>query len=207
MSNQLQGKKIAILATDGFEQAELMEPQKSLQDAGAEVTVITPAEGPAKPQKAGEIKGWDKTDWGKSVKIDRSLSDVKPEQFDALILPGGVMNPDKLRQCKKAVAFVKAFVDAEKPVAAICHGPWTLIETGAVKGKTMTSWPSLQTDLKNAGATWVDKEVVVDNGIISSRKPDDIPAFNAAIIDAVSRATGKSNQAAITGEQPLRRAS
>lgn len=207
MSNQIQGKKIAILATDGFEQAELMEPQKSLKDAGAEVTVITPAEGPANPQKTGEIRGWNHTDWGKSVKIDRNLSDVKPEQFDALVLPGGVMNPDKLRQCSKAVAFVKAFVDAGKPVAAICHGPWTLIETGAVKGKTMTSWPSLKTDLKNAGATWVDKEVVIDNGIITSRKPDDIPAFNAAIIDAVSKAAGKSNQAAITGEQPLRRAS
>jgi protease I len=206
MSNLLQGKKIAILATDGFEQAELMEPQKALRDAGAEVTVITPAQGPAKPQKAGEIKGWNHTDWGKSMKIDRNLSDVKPEQYDAIVLPGGVMNPDKLRQCKESVAFVKAFVDAGKPVAAICHGPWTLIETGAVKGKTITSWPSLQTDLKNAGATWVDKEVVVDGGIITSRKPDDIPAFNAAIIDAVSKGTGKSNQPS-TGDQQLRKAS
>jgi len=206
MSNQIQGKKIAILATDGFEQAELMEPQKALKDAGVEVTVITPAEGPAKPQQPGEIKGWDKTDWGKSVKIDRNLSDVQPEQFDALVLPGGVMNPDKLRHCSKAVAFVKAFVDAGKPVAAICHGPWTLIETGAVKGKTMTSWPSLKTDLKNAGATWVDKEVVVDGGLITSRKPDDIPAFNAAIIDAVSKGSAKSNQAE-SGNQQFRKAS
>jgi len=207
MANQLQGKKIAILATDGFEQVELMEPQKALKDAGAEVLVITPAEGPAKPQKDGEIKGWDKTDWGKSVKIDRNLADVQPEQFDALVLPGGVMNPDKLRQCKKAVAFVKAFVGAGKPVAAICHGPWTLIETGAVKGLTITSWLSLQTDLRNAGATWVDKEVAIDNGIISSRKPDDLPAFNDAIIQAVSGAGKSVGKTSGASSETMRRAS
>jgi protease I len=209
MANQLQGKKIAILATDGFEQAELLEPQKALKDAGAEVDVITPSEGPAKPQSPDEIKGWNHTDWGRSVRIDRKLSDVEPEQYDALVLPGGVMNPDKLRQCSKAVAFVKAFVDAGKPIAAICHGPWTLIETGAVKGKTLTSWPSLQTDLKNAGATWIDKEVVVDAGIITSRKPDDIPAFNAAIIEAVSKgsATAGKPSSQSAGDEKLRKAS
>jgi protease I len=178
MSKELDGKKIAILATDGFEQSELMEPKKNLEKAGAKTIVLS--------IKPGEIKGWNKTDWGEPVKVDGSVGEAKPEQFDALVLPGGVMNPDKLRMDKSAVAFVKAFVESGKPVAAICHGPWTLIEAGVVNGKTMTSWPSVSTDLKNAGANWVDQEVVVDGNFITSRNPDDIAAFSKAIVEAVS---------------------
>jgi protease I len=183
MANQLAGKTIAILATDGFEQLELTEPQKALKAAGATVHIISPSEGPAKTQKPGEIKGWNKTDWGETVKVDKDLKDVKAQDYDGLVLPGGVMNPDKLRQCKVAVGFVKGFFENNKPVGAICHGPWTLIEAGVVKGRTLTSWPSLKTDLTNAGATWVDKEVSVDNGLVTSRKPDDLPAFNARLIE------------------------
>lgn len=178
MSNSLKGKKIAILATDGFEQVELTDPKKDLEDAGATVEVIS--------LKSGEIKGWDKTDWGKSVKVDKTVDQVKASDFDVLVLPGGQINPDKLRVDEKAVAFVKDFAQSGKPVAAICHGPWTLIEAGVVKGKTMTSWPSVKTDLKNAGANWVDKEVVQDGNFITSRKPEDIPAFSKAIIEYAS---------------------
>jgi protease I len=187
MSKQLDGKKIAILATDGFEQVELTDPKKNLEAEGAKVTVLSikPGEG----GRAGEIKGWDKTDWGKTVKVDGLVYDAKSEEFDALVLPGGQINPDKLRMDKGAVAFVKAFAESGKPVAAICHGPWTLIEADVVKGKTMTSWPSVSTDLKNAGAHWVDKEVVVDGNLITSRKPEDIPAFSKAIVEAVAKAS------------------
>lgn len=183
MIKQLEGRKIAILATDGFEQVELTEPKENLEVAGAKVTVLSikPGEGGT----AGEIKGWDKTDWGRSVKVDSLVYDVKTDDFDALVLPGGQINPDKLRMDEGAVAFVKAFAESGKTVAAICHGPWTLIEAGVVKGRMMTSWPSLHTDLKNAGAHWVDKEVVVDGNLITSRKPEDIPAFSKAIVDAV----------------------
>jgi protease I len=189
MSSKLAGKKIAILATDGFEQAELMEPKKNLEAEGATITVLSikPGEG----GKAGEIKGWDKTDWGKSVKVDGLVYDAKPADFDALVLPGGQINPDKIRIDKEAVAFVKAFVESGKTVAAICHAPWELIEAGVVKGKTMTSWPSVSTDLKNAGANWVDKEVVQDGNIITSRKPEDIPAFSEKIVESVSAAGHK----------------
>lgn len=175
MSNRLQGKKVAILATDGFEQVELTDPKKNLEDAGATTEVIS--------IKSGEIKGWDKTDWGKSVKVDRTLDQARAADYDILVLPGGQINPDKLRIDEKAVAFVKEFAQSGKTVAAICHGPWTLIEAGVVKGRTMTSWRSLKTDLTNAGADWVDKEVVVDGSFITSRKPEDIPAFSNAIID------------------------
>ena len=176
----LKGRHVAILATDGFEEVELTEPMKALEDAGVIVKVLSVAKTPE------EIKGWDKTDWGKKVMVDGQVSEAKPEEFDALVLPGGQINPDKLRIDKDAVKFVKDFVATGKTVAAICHGPWTLIEADAVRGKTMTSWPSVQTDLKNAGAEWVDKEVVVDGNFITSRKPDDIPAFNKAIIAALS---------------------
>jgi protease I len=168
------GKKVAILATDGFEQSELLEPRKALDEAGATTQVVSPA--------GNKVKGWNHKDWGKEVSVDVALDSAKPEDFDALLLPGGVMNPDQLRMNPQAVEFVKHFADAGKPVAAICHGPWTLLEAGAVRGRTLTSWPSLKTDLKNAGATWVDKEVVTDGGIVTSRKPDDIPAFNRAMI-------------------------
>ena len=179
MAENLQGKKVAILATDGFEQSELTDPKKNLEDAGATTEVIS--------LKSGEIKGWDKTDWGKSVKVDKTVDQAKASDYDILVLPGGQINPDKLRINEKAVAFVTEFAQSGKVVAAICHGPWTLIEAGVVKGKTMTSWPSLKTDLRNAGAEWVDQEVVTDGNFITSRKPEDIPAFSKKIIELGSQ--------------------
>ena len=187
MASELSGKKIAFLATDGFEQAELLEPRKALDDAGATTVVIAP--------KAGEIKAWDKKDWGKTVKVDKVLADANPNEYDALVLPGGVINPDHLRMDPAAVNFVKKFVETGRTAAAICHGPWTLLEAGVLRGRTVTSWPSLKTDLKNAGATWVDQECVTDGQFIFSRKPDDIPAFNRAIIQSVSGA-GRQSAAA-----------
>jgi protease I len=180
MSSNLNGKTIAILATDGFEQSELIEPRKALEAAGARTEVVSP--------HAGDIKGWSHTDWGLSVQVNKTLDTANAEQYDALLLPGGVMNPDKLRMIPKAVDFVRHFVAAGKPIGAICHGASTLIETGALKGKTVTSWPSIKTDLKNAGAHWVDKEVVTDGQFVTSRKPDDIPAFSRAVIEAVAHA-------------------
>ena len=180
----LQGKKVAILATDGFEQSELLEPRKALEEAGATTQVVSPA--------GKKIKGWDQKDWGKEVSVDVPLDSANAEEFDALLLPGGVMNPDQLRMNPTAVQFLKQFTDACKPVAAICHGPWTLLEAGAVRGRTLTSWPSLKTDLKNAGASWVDKEVVNDHGVVTSRRPDDIPAFNREMIRRFSEGQGKS---------------
>lgn len=171
-------KQVLILATDGFEQVELTDPKKALEDAGIATTVASP--------KSGEIKGWDQTDWGDSVKVDATLDQVKADDYDALLLPGGQINPDKLRMEDKAVALVKAFVQGGKPVAAICHGPWLLVEADVVKGKTVTSWPSIRTDLRNAGAQVVDQEVAIDGQFITSRKPDDIPAFSKALIEAVN---------------------
>lgn len=171
----LKGYRVAILATDGFEQSELFEPKEALEEAGAEVRIVS--------LKKGEIKGWKHTDWGKSIRVDQALDETSEADFDALMLPGGVMNPDKLRAEKKAVSFVEGFVRSGKPIAAICHGPQLLIETGMLRGRRITSWPSLQTDLKNAGAEWVDEEVVTDNGLVTSRKPDDIPAFNNKMIE------------------------
>jgi protease I len=177
MADKLKGKKIAILATDGFEQAELAEPRKALEDAGATTEIISP--------KGGEIKGWKLKDWGDKVKVNRTLDEARPSDYDALVLPGGVINPDHLRMEPKAVSFVKEFAQSGKPVAAICHGPWTLIEAGVVKGRKMTSWPSLKTDLKNA-VNWVDEPAVVDGNFITTRKPDDIPAFSQKIIEMVA---------------------
>lgn len=171
----LSGKKVAILSTDGFEQAELAEPKKALEKAGATIHVIAP--------HSGEIKAWDKTDWGKHARVDRELNEASVRDYDALLLPGGVMNPDKLRVDTRAVAFVRHFFDSGKPVAAICHGPQMLIEADVVKGRKLTSWPSLKTDLRNAGANWVDEEVVVDGNLTTSRKPDDLPAFDRAIVE------------------------
>lgn len=176
MAKKLSGKKVAILSTDGFEQSELFEPHKALVEAGADVKVIS--------LHAGEIKGWSEGQWGKSIKVDALVSESDADQFDALMIPGGVMNPDKLRMDENVIEFIEGFFHMGKPVAAICHAPQVLIETGLVAGKTMTSWRSIKTDLLNAGATWVDKEVVVDQGLITSRKPADIPAFNRAMIDA-----------------------
>jgi protease I len=179
MPNNLQGKIIAILATDGFEQSELMKPKKALEEAGAQTQVVSPAE--------NKIKGWDKKNWGEDVSVDVPLESADPSQYDALLLPGGVMNPDHLRMNPAAVRFVKHFFEHAKPVAAICHGPWMLVEAGAVQGRTITSWPSLKTDIRNAGGTWVDEEVVLSNGVVTSRKPDDIPAFNREMIDLFSK--------------------
>jgi len=185
MSKQLDGKRIAILATDGFEQVELTEPKKNLEKAGAKVMVLSVAKTPK------EIKGWDKTDWGDKVKVDGLASEANPSDFDALVLPGGQINPDKLRMDQDAVSFVKRFAQTGKTIAAICHGPWMLVEADLVRGKTATSWPSVHTDLKNAGANWVDKEVVQDGQFITSRKPEDIPAFSEKIIEAVSGAAAR----------------
>jgi protease I len=176
MRHVLRGKRIAILATDGFEEVELTEPKKALEDAGAITDVVS--------IKAGRIQGFRHMEPGETIKVDKTLDQANPKDYDNLVLPGGVNNPDQLRTNAKAVAFVRSFFDEGKAVAAICHGPWTLIEAGAVYGRTLTSWPSLQTDIRNAGGNWVDQEVVMDNGLITSRKPDDIPAFNRKIIEA-----------------------
>jgi protease I len=176
----LQGMTVAILVANGFEQVELVEPRKALDQAGAETRIVSP--------KDGRVRGWNFTDWGDEVSVDVALNRAQPHDFDALLLPGGVMNPDTLRMQAEAVAFVRAFFDASKPVAVICHGPWTVIEAGAAHGRRIASWPSLKTDLRNAGAEWVDQEVVVDGNLVSSRKPDDIPAFNREMLELFSRA-------------------
>lgn len=175
MADELKGKKIAILVANGFEEVELTEPRKALEQAGAQTQIISPEQ--------GKVKGWNHTDWGDELSVDVPLKSAQASEYDALLLPGGVMNPDKLRMNPEAVQFVQSFVDAKKPIAAICHGPWTLIETGMVKGRTMTSYPSLQTDLRNAGAEWVDREVVTDKGLVTSRNPNDIPAFNRKMVE------------------------
>ena len=174
MSAKLQGKKIAIVATDGFEQVELTEPKKALEAAGANVDVISP--------KPGQIRGWKLTDWGENTKVDKTLDEAKPEDYDGLVLPGGQINPDKLRIEPKAVTFVAEFFNSGKPIGAICHAPWMLVEAGVVKKRTLTSWPSVRTDIRNAGGHWVDEEVVTDQNLTTSRKPDDLPAFNERII-------------------------
>ncbi len=176
---KLKGKKIAILATDGVEAVELSEPKKALENAGATVHVIS--------LKSGQIKGFHHDEPGPSIKVDRVIGEVKADDYDNLVLPGGVANPDKLRTHGEVIKFVKRFVDDGKMVAAICHGPWTLIEAGVVRGRVLTSWPSLKTDITNAGGTWVDKEVMSDKGIITSRKPEDLPAFNKEMITEFSR--------------------
>jgi protease I len=175
MANELRNKRVAVLVEHGFEQSELVEPKKALEAAGAKAEIVSP--------QSGKVKGWNHKNWGEEIVVDRALDSAKADEYDALLLPGGVMNPDRLRINKTAVQFVKAFVDSGKPIAAICHAPWTLIEAGATNGRRMTSWPSLATDLRNAGAQWVDEECVVDNGLVTSRKPDDIPAFNRKMIE------------------------
>ncbi|HEY3917885.1 MAG TPA: type 1 glutamine amidotransferase domain-containing protein [Stellaceae bacterium] len=175
MAQALKGKRIAIVATDGFEQSELLEPRKALEAEGAKVEIVAP--------KRGEIQGMEHHDKGKKVAVDHMIDEVKPDDYAALVLPGGVANPDALRTNEKVVGFVRKFFDAQKPVAAICHGPWTLIEAKVVKGRTVTSWPSLKTDLENAGAQWVDREVVSENHLVTSRKPDDLPAFCREMIE------------------------
>ena len=171
----LTGKRIAILVADGFEQDELLKPRAALEDAGAETEVVSPCE--------GKVKGHKHHRPGRSVKVEVPLQQARSEDYDGLLLPGGVHNPDTLRMSTEAVDFVKSFFQSGKPVAAICHGPWTLVEADVVRGRRVTSYPSIKTDLRNAGAEWVDEQVVVDNGLVTSRKPDDIPAFNAKMIE------------------------
>ena len=175
MAHKLSGKKVAILAADGFEEVELTKPRKALDDAGATTSVVS--------IKSGKIQGMNHADKGATVAVDLTLAEAKPQEFDALLIPGGLMNPDTLRSTEEALEFVRHFFREGKPVAAICHAPWVLIDAGVVRGRTITSWPAIKTDVRNAGANWVDQEVVVDNGLVTSRQPDDIPAFNEKMIE------------------------
>jgi deglycase len=193
----LNGMKVAILVAEGFEQVELTEPQKALDAAGAQTRIVSPAQ--------GEVQGWNHFDKADRFKVDVPLAQADAGSFDALLLPGGVANPDQLRMLPKAVQFVSEFFAAGKPVAVICHGPWTLIDGGVVTGRTITSWPSLKADLSNAGAKWVDQEVVVDNGLVSSRKPEDIPAFNRKMLEEF--AEGRHPKGATAARQSPGRAS
>lgn len=177
MAGQIDGKRVAILATNGFEQSELETPRDKLKAAGAQVDIVSPEQ--------GEIKGWDQKDWGRPVKVDKQLGSVKADDYDAIVLPGGQINPDLLRVDQNALKLIKAFYDAGKPVAAVCHAPWLLIETGIAKGKRMTSYHSIKQDVINAGAKWEDSQVVTDNGLITSRNPGDLEAFSAKIIEEI----------------------
>jgi protease I len=177
MSKELEGKRVAILVAKGFEEVELTEPKKALEAAGAKTFVVSP--------EVKEVRGWAMTHWGNSISVDLPLDKADASNFDALMLPGGVMNPDHLRMNEKAVEFIKEFFIEAKPVGAICHAPWTLIEAGVVEGRMMTSYPSVKTDLKNAGANWVDREVVIDNGLVTSRSPNDLKAFCPALVDEI----------------------
>ena len=180
-------RKVAILSTHGFEQSELEKPLSALKDAGATVHVIAP--------ESGEIRGWDGGDWGQSVKVDHTLDSVKASDYDALVLPGGQMNPDILRANKDAVAFVRAFWDAKKPIGAICHAPWLLIEADIIKGRDVTSYPSIRKDVENAGGKWQDSEVVCDQALVTSRNPDDLPAFCAKLIEEIGEGKHRSRAA------------
>jgi protease I len=189
--DKLKNKRVAIVATDGVEQAELLEPRKALEDAGAKTEVIS--------IKAGKIKGWNMTDWGQEIAVDKTIDSVHAADYDALLLPGGAMNPDKLRRNPDVLKFVVAFFDAGKPVGAICHGPWVLIDAGVARGRKLTSYESIQSDLKNAGAFWVDEQVVVDQGLVTSRKPDDIPAFNKKLIEEIGEGVHQGQREKVHG--------
>jgi len=178
MANELSGKRIAFLATDGVEQVELTDPRQAVEDAGAETDLVS--------LEPGEIRASRHLDPGDTFQVDKAVADASASDYDGLVLPGGVANPDFLRADETAVSFVRDFVEAGKPVGAICHGPWTLVEADVVRGKTLTSWPTLKTDIRNAGGEWVDEEVHVDNGLVTSRKPDDIPAFSAKIVEELA---------------------
>jgi deglycase len=190
MADKLQGKKVAFLFTEGVEQVELTEPLEAVRNAGADVDLVS--------LEAGEVEMWKHFDKGDKITADLAVSEADPSDYDGLVLPGGVANPDQLRGDEDAVKFVRAFFEQEKPVSAICHGPWLLVEADVVKGKKVTSWPSLKTDLRNAGADWVDEEVVVDRGLVTSRKPDDLPAFCAKVVEelAEGKHPGILNEAA-----------
>jgi protease I len=193
MDKKLTNMTVAILVENGFEQVELTEPKRALEQAGATAKIVSPA--------GEKVKGWQHTEWGDEFPVDVALDEAHVEDFDALLLPGGVINPDKLRINARAVEFIKQFFNAGKPAAAICHGPWTLIDAGQVEGRTITSWPSLRTDLTNAGAIWVDQEVVNENGLVTSRKPDDLPAFNREMISLFAeKQHGQSRSAKQTNQ-------
>jgi protease I len=177
MARKIAGKRVAVLVDNGFEQVELEKPVQALRDAGADAVIVS-------PQK-GKVKGWQHTKWGDEFDVDVQLDSASATDFDALVLPGGQMNPDNLRVNDRAVSFAREFFEAGKPVAAICHGPWLLIEADVVRGRRMTSWPSLRTDLRNAGAEWVDESVVVDSGLVTSRKPEDLPDFNRKMVEEI----------------------
>lgn len=193
MANDLTGKRIAVLVANGFEQSEMTKPKKALEDAGAVVDIISP--------EKEVVKGWKHTSWGDEFTIDIPLAQANPQDYDALLLPGGVMNPDKLRLDNQAIDFIQKMFNANKPIAAICHGPWTLINANAVKGYKMTSWPSIKLDLVNAGAEWVDEECVIDRGLVTSRNPNDIPAFNKGMIQVFSLHEGKNTKSSSTKEK------
>jgi protease I len=184
MAKDLEGKRVAILVEKGFEQIEMTDPRKALDQAGAKTDLVSP--------QAKEVRAWEFTDWGETFQVDVPLASADARRYDALLLPGGVMSPDRLRMNPEAVRFVRMFFDQDKPVAAICHGPWTLIDADVVKGRTITSWPSLKSDLANAGADWVDRDVVADDGLITSRKPADIPAFNAKMIERFAQVPARN---------------
>jgi protease I len=190
MAKKLEGKKVAIVVTDGFEEVELTSPKQALESEGAICEIVAP--------KEGKVKGWRHVEWGDELPVDVPLAHANVDDYDALVLPGGVMNPDKLRVIPDMQQLVRSFFAAGKPVAAICHGPWSLIDAGVVEGRTVTSWPSLERDLVNAGAHWVDQEVVVDAGLVTSRKPDDLPAFNAKVIEEIAEgAHGEARAAGV----------
>jgi len=194
MANQLQGRKIAFLAANAFEESELMKPWEALKDAGAEVELISLEEGEITSLDEEKLKG------GKSVKVDKTVEEAKADDYDGLVLPGGVMNPDKLRMDENAVRFVHDFFEQSKPVGAICHGPWTLVEAGVVRGRTLTSFPSIQTDIRNAGGTWVDEEVHTDQGLVTSRKPDDLDAFSRKLIEEFAEGRHEAQKQSVRPE-------
>jgi protease I len=189
VADTLRGKTVAILAADMFERVELEEPRKALEDAGAEVEVVSIHD--------GVIEGFDHFEPASTVRVDRTVEEASPEDYDALMVPGGVGNPDQLRGDENAVAFVRGFHDSGKPMAVICHGPWVLVESGAVRGKRVTSWATLETDIRNAGGNWVDEEVVVDQGLVTSRKPDDLPAFNAKLVEEFAEGKHEAQAASV----------
>jgi deglycase len=191
--NELNGRKVAILVADGFEQVEMTEPRAALEKAGAHTTLVSPA--------AGRVRGWNHVEWGDAFEVQAGLEGADAGDYDALLLPGGVMNPDKLRALPAVQRFVKGFFEAGKPVAAICHGPWTLVEADVVKGRTLTSWPSIRTDIENAGGAWVDEEVHTDRGLVTSRKPDDLPAFNAKIVEEFAEGVHPEQAEALAGTE------
>ena len=194
MEKDLSGKRVAIVVANGFEQIEMTDPREALDGAGAETDLVSIED--------GEVKGWEHTEWGETFDVEVPMDDADPDDYDGLLLPGGVMSPDRLRRDERVLAFVRAFFEAGKPVAAICHGPWTLIDAGVVEGRRVTSYPSIRKDLENAGADWVDEEVVVDQGLVTSRKPDDLPAFDAKMIEefAEGRHAGQRERSGAAAE-------